>query len=127
MIHPFLHLIATRPHLLFEHAEAYSELAAAELKVVSNGWKRTAVLGAIAAAMLCLGVVFAGIALMLWAVVPLAQMQVPWLLLAVPLVPLVVGLACLVAMSRDSRAAPFDNLRRQLRADMDLLRETDLP
>ncbi|MEO8856527.1 MAG: hypothetical protein ABI343_05995, partial [Burkholderiaceae bacterium] len=93
---------------------------------VSSGWKRTAALGAIAAVTLVLGLVFGGIALMLWAIVPLAQMTLPWLLLAVPLVPLVIGLGCLVAMTRDAHGEPFDNLRRQLRADMDLLRETNL-
>jgi uncharacterized membrane protein YqjE len=123
MIHPFLHLFATRPHLVLEHVEAYGDLAAAELELVSTAWKRTALLSAIAAFTMVLGLVFAGVAIMLWAVTPHAQMVAPWALLAVPLVPLVISLGCILGARRDTGAAAFDNLRRQLRADMDVLRE----
>ena len=52
MLHPLLHLVATQPQLLADHAEAYAELVAEELGDFSVTWKRRALLNAVA---LCFG------------------------------------------------------------------------
>lgn len=122
-MHPLLHLIATRPHLLADHAEAYAELVAAEIGSVSAAWKRRAMLNAVA--LCCLGVaaVLAGVALMLWAVIPAAPVQALWVLIAVPLVPMVMAVWCVLAAQPQGDDGPFDNVRRQVKADMAMLRE----
>jgi len=122
-MHPLLHLIATRPQLLAHHAEAYAELVASEIGKVSAAWKRRAMLKAMA--LCCLGVaaVLAGVALMLWAVIPAAQVQAPWTLIVAPLFPVAVAVWCLLMARWQGDIGSFDNLRRQVQADMSMLRE----
>lgn len=122
-MHPLLHLIATRPHLLADHAEAYAELVAAEIGSVSAAWKRRAMLNAVALCCLGVAVVLAGVALMLWAVIPAAPVQALWVLIAVPLVPMVMAVWCVLAAQPQGDDGPFDNVRRQVKADMAMLRE----
>jgi hypothetical protein len=123
MLHPLLHLIATQPQLLAEHAEAYAEMVAAEIGSVSTAWKRRALLNAVA--LCCLGVaaVLAGVALMLWAVIPPADIQAPWALVAAPLAPIAAAAACLWAARMGGELSGFDKLRQQVKADIVMLRE----
>jgi len=122
-MHPMLRLLSTQPQLLADHAAAYAALVSAEVDCVGAEWKRRTLLGAVA--LCCIGVaaVLAGVALMLWAVMPPAQVQAPWALVLAPLVPAVAALGCvLMAQVRpDGRA--FDNVRQQVRADLLMLRE----
>ena len=122
-MHPLLHLIATQPHLLGEHAQAYAELVAAEVSTASSAWKRKAALGA--GALFCFGVaaVLAGVSVLLWAVVPAAQTQASWALWVVPAVPVLLAGACVVAARGDGSSSSFSALREQLKADMAMLRE----
>lgn len=123
MLHPLLHLVATQPQLLAEHAEAYAEMVATQVGAVSASWKRRAVLNAVA--LCCLGVaaVLGGVALMLWAVIPPADIHSPWALLAGPLLPAVAAAACLAAARSGGESAGFGALREQLHADIVMLRE----
>jgi len=127
MIHPLLQLIATRPQLLADHAEAYAELMATEIDAVSALWKRRAVLNAVALCCLVVAAILAGVALMLWAVIPATQLQAPWVLIAVPLPPAAAALWCLLAARLHADGGAFANLRRQLAADMVMLREVAAP
>ena len=122
-MHPLFHLIAKRPQLLADHAEAYAGLVAAEIPRVSNAWKRKAMLSALALVGLLVGLTLAGVALMLWAVNPNLDWPGAWPLIAVPLVPIAAALGCLLAAQAASERAPFDELRVQVQADMAMLRE----
>ena len=124
-MHPLFQLIATRPQLLAEHAEAYAELVSADMGIVSASWKRGALLHAGALVSLLLAAILGGVALMLWAVIPLAQMQAPWALWAVPLPLFAIALGCVVVARAPLESRAFDNLRRQVKADMGLLREVE--
>ncbi len=124
-MHPLFNLIATRPHMLAEHAEAYAELVSAELGTASASWKRGAILNVAALSCLVLAVSLAGVALMFWAVIPLPQMQAPWALIAVPLAPLVIAAGCLLAARTPLERNPFDTLRKQVKADIAMLREVE--
>lgn len=123
MVHPLLHLIATRPQLLAEHAEAYADLVGAELADASSAWKRRAVLNAAALCAMGVAAVLAGVAAMLWAVTPTAQLQSPWALVLTPAVPAVAALVCLWAAHPGGEGSAFAGLRRQLKADVGLLRD----
>ncbi len=127
MLHPLLHLIATQPHLLAEHAKVYAELAAVEVGEFSAQWRRRAFLVTLAAFFLGLAVVLAGVGLMLWAALPVSQMQAPWALLAVPLVLVALGGVCFLAGRSQIDAIAFSHLRRQVKADMLMLREVAAP
>jgi hypothetical protein len=123
MIHPLLHLIATRPQLLAEHAEAYAELLGDELGRTATAWKLRFVLGAIGLGLIAVAVVLTGVALMLWAVIPPAQMHAPWALIVAPLTPLVIALGCLARAGQAAGSVAFADLKEQMRADLAMLRQ----
>lgn len=122
-MHPLLHLIAARPQLLADHAQAYAALVAEEVERASAAWKRSALLNAAALFGATVAVALAGVALMLWTVVPNSQMRTAWALIVVPLVPLAAALVCLLVARQGGGRAPFDDLRLQVTADIAMLRE----
>jgi uncharacterized membrane protein YqjE len=123
MIHPLLQLIATKPQLLGDHVEAYAELVSAEVSNTSKRWISRAVLWAASAFLIGLFIAFAGVALMLWAVVPTDAMNIPWLLLVVPVVPLAAGTACILLAKSHPQQNAFQTVKEQISADMAMLRE----
>ena len=122
MFHPLLHLIATRPELLAEHAEGYVDLVAGEVAGTWLGLKQQVIFGI--AALLCVAVslVLMGIALMLWAVTPVASMPAPWLLVAVPVPSMALALWCALRAPTPTADQAFMRIRQQVRADIALLR-----
>ncbi|BDT66618.1 hypothetical protein os1_07810 [Comamonadaceae bacterium OS-1] len=125
-MHPLLRLVATQPQLLVDHVEAYADLVTEEIGHVSSAWKLRIVLYAVALCSLGVGTVLAGVALMLWAVVPFSEMHAPWALVAAPLLPIAVAICCLIAARQESTDS-FDNLRKQVKADIGMLREVSAP
>lgn len=123
MIHPLLHLIATKPHLLGDHVEAYAELIGAEVHKTSQSWIMRGVYYAAALFLLSAGLIFVGVALMLWAVVPADTMNTPWLLVVVPVVPIAAGVFCVLRGGASSAPSAFDTVKEQLNADFAMLRE----
>ncbi|HET7793152.1 MAG TPA: hypothetical protein VFL64_07180, partial [Rhizobacter sp.] len=67
-----------------------------------------------------------GVALMLWAVIPPAEIHAPWALLVAPLVPLAAAGVCWWIGSARGPAA-FEGVRQQMRADVAMLREVSTP
>jgi hypothetical protein len=127
MIHPLLRLIATEPQILGDHVEAYAELVGDEVRKTSSAWATRLGLYLAAACLGCVGLVFLGVALMLWASVPASGFQAPWLLVAVPAVTFVAALVCGVMAARSPVESAFDNVKKQLNADMAMLREVSAP
>ncbi len=123
----FLRLIAARPQLLTDHVQAYADLMAADFGDASAAFTRRVILGGAALMGALVTTLLAGVTLLLWAVVPATQIHAPWVLVVVPLVPLAACLVCLVALRASPPVAAFDNLRRQARADMAMLRESSAP
>ena len=123
MFHPLLHLSATKPHLLGEHVEAYADLVGAEVGKTTKHWKARVALYGMALFLLTVGTIFSGVAVMLWALVPTINMQAPWLLLVVPLVPLLVGALCVFRARAEPQHPAFDTLKNQVSADLAMLRE----
>ena len=123
MIHPLFHLIATQPHLLADHVEAYAELVADELRTTTTVWKWRVILNAVALCCVAVAVMLAGVALMLWAVIPPADIHAPWALVVGPLMPLLAAVGCLLIAQTQVRRSGFENIREQLNADVSMLRE----
>ena len=116
-----LRLVWLPGELLRGHARACGELAAAEFVQAWSLW-RTRWLLRIAGLLCGVGALgLAGVALMLWAAVPPAQVHAPWVLWVVPSAMGAIALACLWAARGTRGPAPFAGLRRQLRADVDWL------
>lgn len=118
-------LITTQPQLLLDHVEAYSELVTEEIAEVSSAYKRRLLYGVLAMLLAALGITFTGIALLLWATAPLAQIHTPWLLWLVPVTPMVLSLVCGLVAKSNARQGAFTDLRSQLRADLAMLRTTN--
>lgn len=126
-MHPLFGLIASQPHRLLEHADAYAALAKLELRSASGAWRARALLHAVGIGAVLLALLLGGVALLLMALMPVAQMHAPWLLWAVPAAPALVAAACLlwIGLRKDSPA--FEHLQRQVRADLAMLREASPP
>ncbi|MEO5797269.1 MAG: hypothetical protein ABIP34_20765 [Rhodoferax sp.] len=122
MMHPLLRLIATQPQLLLDHAEAYADLLAEEIGHASSAWKLRTLLYAVALCCVVVATVLAGVALMLWAVVPFSEMHAPWALVVAPLLPIAGAICCLLIAHKETNQG-FSNLRKQVKADMGMLRE----
>lgn len=124
-IHPLLRLVATQPELLVDHAGAYAGLVGEELGKTAAAWKLRVVLNVVALSLLAVSAVLAGVALMLWAIVPAAQVQAAWALIAAPAAPAVLAIGCALA-GREKYASAFADINKQLAADLAMLREVSI-
>lgn len=125
MIHPLFIAMAKQPGLFLEHADAYADLAVAELVCWRKRLQKRAVLTAVAVLFGLLGMVLAGVAVLLAAALPLRDMPMPWVLWALPLANFVVAayLAWRVHQLADDTA--FDTLREQVAQDLATLKILD--
>lgn len=126
-MHILLKLLLARPQLLADHAQAYAELMAAEFGDASAALMRRLIVGGAGLLCLLVAAILAGVALLLCAVTTDAQMQAPWALIVVPLVPFVASLACMAWIFAQHPLRPLVHLRSQARADLDMLRESSAP
>jgi uncharacterized membrane protein YqjE len=121
MIHPLFRLLVSEPQMLADHVEAYAELVTEEVGAVAARMKRRLVMQVVSLAGIVLAVFFGLIALMLWAAVP--ELRAPWVLVAVPVVLLVVGIACHVGAKKPAEETHgMKVIREQLAADAAMLR-----
>lgn len=123
MFHPLIRLLATQPDLLAHHLAAYGQLAGAQLGQARGLLQSRALLLAGLGGGLALGLGLAGVAGLLAAALPLAAMPAPWLLLAVPALPLGLAAGCALALQQQPPVWSGDLLRAQLAADAALLDE----
>jgi len=127
MIHPLFRLLVSEPQLVTDHVEAYSELVAEEVGVLTTQWKRRALLYAAAGMGMLLALLLIAIALMLWAAVPTESMHAPWVLVAVPGATLVLALWAFLAAKAPIAEHGFKTLREQFAADAAMLRSVTAP
>jgi len=126
MIHPLLRLAATQPQLLADHAEAYAGLVGEELGRSVAAGKQRLLLSAVALCLAVVAAVLGGVATMLWAVTPPANLQAPWVLVAAPGVAALLGALCALA-ARRKHEDNFLDLKQQLRNDLAMLRDVSAP
>lgn len=123
MLHPLLQLIATQPHLLADHAQAYANLVTVEVEELTDTWRRRAFLVTVATLCMALAVGLAGVAILLWSALPASLMRAPWALVAVPSILVAASVACMLVVRSERRSDSFGSLRQQVRADLMMLRE----
>ena len=111
---------------MVDHAEAYADLASAEVSHAAVIWKRRAKLGIVAICSFVIAAILAGVAAMIWAVLPVASNQALWTLIVTPILPTGLGTWCLIAIRAQPEEGSFDALRRQLKTDITMLREATL-
>jgi hypothetical protein len=120
MLHPLLRLALARPDLLADHAGAYAELALDNARDVAAAWQLRLVGWVLLAVGVLLGITFAGVALMLHGA--FATVTQPWLLWAVPSMPLLVALVGAWLARRPTSARRGVSVAQQFEADLSLLR-----
>lgn len=125
MIHPAFMALARQPGLVLEHADAYVDLASAELDEWGTQWKHRAGLNSAAALLAVLALGLAGAAGLAVAVVPLGAMPMPWLLVVIPAVPLLLAALLAWRARRLEKSPPFAALRQQMAQDLATLRILD--
>lgn len=123
MIHPVLKLLATEPHLIGDHVEAYAELVGEEVSKISTGWIVRIALWATAGILALIGLVLVGVSLLVWAGTPDADVRIGWLFIVVPLVPILGAVGCALYAKSHTIENAFDTVKKQLNADMAMLRE----
>jgi len=123
MIHPLIKLVATRPELVADHLGAYAALIGSEAKQVQSRWTVRLLLTGLA--LCCVGVaaVLAGVALMLWAVMPSLPAENTWALWVAPAIPAVVALVAGLVARRSPAEPAFAAVQQQFEADARMLGE----
>ncbi|MEO7116691.1 MAG: hypothetical protein ABIZ18_12610 [Caldimonas sp.] len=127
MIHPLLRLAATEPHLLGDHVEAYASLVGEEISKASTSWMTRIGLYLVGLCMVGVGLVLIGVALLLCAALPSSDYPAPWAMIVIPLTPFVIAVVCVIAARSMRIDKAFDTVRKQLDADMAMLREVSAP
>lgn len=126
-MHPLLVLLATRPQLLVDHAQAYAALCQEDFGLARSAWLKQLVWQAVAWCGLITAVVLGGVAVMLWAVTPQMPIHAVWALWVTPLLPLAIAVLGFVLASQQNQTQAFSSLSRQINADLAMLRALDLP
>jgi uncharacterized membrane protein YqjE len=126
MIHPLLRLITSEPQLLGDHVEAYADLVGEEAKKTATAWGLRLALFAASLALLVVALVLTGVAIMLWAAVPTGDLHAPWVLVAVPVITFALAAGCILYARKSPVENAFDNVKKQLSADMAMLREVSV-
>lgn len=120
--HTLWRLAAGQPQLPAAHVASYAALVRDEGSVSLQRVLLRGRLQALALAGVMVGAVLAGVALMLWAVLPSLPPATAWVLWAAPGAPLAVALLVWALQLRAARVSCFSVLRQQWQADLALLR-----
>jgi hypothetical protein len=125
VIHPLFITMARQPGLFLEHADAYADLAMAEVACWRSRLQQRAALTAAAVLLALLGLGLAGVAGLLAAALPLHSMPMPWLLWALPLAPLLLAAVLAWRVRRLDPGTGFTILREQMAQDLATLKILD--
>lgn len=126
-MHPLLDLLLARPQLLADHAQAYGELFTDEMGQARGALQRWFIWQSLALCALLMAGILAGVAVMLWAMLPGNPPQALWILLVTPVAPFAVALGCWLIARRSRSPKAFALLREQISLDMAMLRLARAP
>jgi len=125
-IHPIVHIAARTPQFLVEHAKAYGDLLLAELRNTLTSLVVHAVLYIGAAALAVFGVLFGGVSLLVYGMAT-GDPRHGWLLIAVPVAPLILAAAFLAVARSLPVSITLGVIEDQVKADIAMLHEAGLP
>ncbi len=120
-MHPLLELLVGRPQLLADHAQAYGALFAEEMGAARTALQRWALWRAVTLCSLFSAAILAGMALMLWAMLPASPMQLTWVLVVTPMLPLLVAAVSWPLAKKNDTPPMFNLTLAQIRADKAML------
>lgn len=123
----WLKILLLPPDLLKRHAQGYTDLAAQELSQHLADLGQRLLVGASGVAALLLGITLGGVALLLWSALPELNAQWSWILLALPLCLVLLGLALTWSARRWIMRPVFPKLRQQVQLDAMVLQQSGHP
>jgi H+/Cl- antiporter ClcA len=123
MLRLLLKMLLLPPDLLKSHAQGYvdlaSEVSARYLCTLKNRW----VMYGLSALTLLLALIFGGVALLLWAALPLSDAPHAWVLIALPTLSLLVSGLCWW-WARTQRLQPLlSDIQAQIALDLQAIRQ----
>ncbi|QHE76303.1 hypothetical protein [Hydrogenophaga sp. PBL-H3] len=113
--------------MLAEHAAGYAGLLVEEVSSTGVHLKRLLTLQVVGLLSIMVSSILGGVAVLLWASLPLASLQQPWLLWFIPLVPASLGMMALGLAANHKAPPSFATLREQFAQDAALLRRSTAP
>ncbi|HEX7863502.1 MAG TPA: hypothetical protein VF555_01060 [Variovorax sp.] len=120
MLHPIFSTVLGHPELVAEHLANYAALVRQESAQAGRGLVARLVAALLAAASATLALGLIGVAVLLGVM----HGSFHWVLVAVPAVAVVIALICTWYATRPAPGYGFDDLRSQLDADLQALRDT---
>ncbi len=122
-----LKLFLLPPDLLKMHVHGYADLASEEWERQVCVWKTRLLIYAIGTASGILGILLAGVSLLLWSALPVIDERSAWLMWLVPLVLCLSSVACWAWASYFKISPSFGRLKAQIELDMLALRQSQNP
>ena len=122
-----LKILLLPPALLQTHVRGYAGLTSQLWRQSLRVWKTRLAIYAIAAVCLLLGLLLAGVSLLLWSALPVLAQNSAWVLLALPCALLALAVVCQAWANRLRMPAAFDTLKAQLELDIAALRQSQKP
>jgi len=119
MLHPIFSTVLGHPELVAEHLANYAALVRQESAQAGRGLVARIVAGVLAAACAALALGLTGVAVLLGVM----HGSFHWVLVAVPGVALVIAAICMWYATKSVPSYGFDDLRSQLGADLQALRD----
>lgn len=126
-MHPVFRLAVAQPMLLATHVGAYAGLVSEELLVCGATIQRRLAWQCAAALSLAVAATLAGVAALLWVLLPPAGERAIWALVITPLLPAALGLWALWRAQTPPATPAFSRLRAQLAEDAVLLARYPAP
>ena len=123
MTDPLVYMLTRRPHMLAVHVQAYADLLGAEAARALNRAALKALLGLSTLCMAVVSMVLTGVAVMLWAVLPLGSMGWPWVLVVAPAMAWLLTLVLAWTTSLVRAGHALAEFKKQLDADLSLYKE----
>lgn len=113
-----------RPELLTMHVQGYADLFSEESSTLMRWLRNRWLAGALGIASLLLAIQWAGMALLLWSVLPVVDPRWAWVLWAWPLAWALLALVFGVIFKMLGRPVFFPRIREQIQLDVIALRQT---
>ena len=107
MIGMLLKLVVCKPHSMYDLAQSYTNLFSAEFRRFGRSWIRRMGLYVVGACSFMLGLIYTGVAVLLWGALPVTGESLAWTYWAVPLVPFSLALVCGVTLKLQKKPALF--------------------
>ena len=122
-----LKLFLLPPDLLKMHVNGYADLASEEWERQVCVWKTRLLIYAIGTVSGGLGVLLAGVSLLLWSALPVVDATSAWVMWFLPVALCLSSLACWAWAGRIKLSPSFGKLKAQIKLDMLALRQSRNP